>query len=75
MATSIRDVLGDLAATATDARDKGDKFERLIAGYLRTDASWADRFSKSGFGATGPDGTEGPTPASTWSPRNGTPAG
>ena len=35
--TTIHAILDDLARTATDARDKGDKFERLMAAYLRTD--------------------------------------
>jgi predicted helicase len=45
VSTTIRDVLSELDASATDERDKGDKFERLMAAYLRTDASWSDRFS------------------------------
>jgi predicted helicase len=43
--TTIRDILSELDASATDERDKGDKFERLMTAYLRTDASWSDRFS------------------------------
>ena len=31
--------------TALDERDKGDKFERLIAAYLRNDPEWTARFS------------------------------
>ncbi len=45
MATSIHDILHELYVSSTDERDKGDKFERLIAAYLRTDVSWSDRFS------------------------------
>lgn len=45
MPTSIRDILHELSASSTDARDKGDKFERLMAAYLRTDVMWSDRFS------------------------------
>ncbi len=43
--TTIRDVLSDLKASSTDERDKGDKFERLMAAYLRTDVTWSYRFS------------------------------
>lgn len=43
-AASIRDILDELAASSTDERDKGDKFERLMAAYLRTDVTWRDRF-------------------------------
>ncbi|GAA1625265.1 DEAD/DEAH box helicase [Catellatospora bangladeshensis] len=45
MATSIHDILHELQVTSTDERDKGDKFERLIAAYLRMDTAWSDRFS------------------------------
>jgi predicted helicase len=45
VATSIHDILRELQLSSTDERDKGDKFERLVAAYLRTDVSWSDRFS------------------------------
>ncbi|MEU8003225.1 type ISP restriction/modification enzyme [Catellatospora sp. NPDC049111] len=45
MATTIHEILHELQVTSTDERDKGDKFERLIAAYLRMDTSWSDRFS------------------------------
>ena len=44
MPTTIRDVLSELDASSTDERDKGDKFERLMAAYLRADATWSNRF-------------------------------
>lgn len=34
--TTIHAILDNLARRGTDARDKGDKFERLMAAYLRT---------------------------------------
>ena len=43
--TTIHSILDDLARTATDARDKGDKFERLMAAYLRTDSLYKDQYS------------------------------
>ena len=43
--TTIHAILDDLARTATDARDKGDKFERLMAAYLRTDPLYKDQYS------------------------------
>lgn len=43
--TTIHEVLDDLRRTATDERDKGDKFEHLMAAYLRTDPMYATRFS------------------------------
>ena len=46
MATSIQEVLKELDLSSTSGRDKGDKFERLIAAYLRTDTSWSSRFGK-----------------------------
>lgn len=45
MSVTIHQVLGDLRGTALDQRDKGDKFERLIASYLRNDPEWTARFS------------------------------
>ncbi len=42
---SINDVLNELRASALDERDKGDKFERLVQAYLKTDLEWASRFS------------------------------
>lgn len=46
MATSIKEVLEELRISSTSGRNRGDKFERLIAAYLRTDPSWSSRFSK-----------------------------
>ncbi|MDA8119537.1 MAG: DEAD/DEAH box helicase family protein [Gammaproteobacteria bacterium] len=43
--TTIHTILDDLARAATDARDKGDKFERLMAAYLRTEPLYQDQFS------------------------------
>lgn len=45
MTVTIHEVLGELRAASLDERDKGDKFERLIQAYLRTDPEWAARFS------------------------------
>ena len=45
MPATIHDVLGDLRATALDKRDQGDKFERLMQSYLRTDPEWTAKFS------------------------------
>lgn len=46
MSTTIHDVLDELRASALDERDKGDKFERLMQGYFRTDPQWARQFSE-----------------------------
>ncbi|MFJ9393189.1 DEAD/DEAH box helicase [Nocardioides sp. NPDC101246] len=45
MSVTIHEVLGELRSTALDERDKGDRFERLIKAYLKTDPEWAARFS------------------------------
>ncbi|MEU4194891.1 type ISP restriction/modification enzyme [Kribbella sp. NPDC026611] len=45
MASSIHDILAELRSSALDERDKGDKFERLMQGYFRTDPQWAQQFS------------------------------
>lgn len=44
--TTIHDILDELRAGALDERDKGDKFEQLMQGYLRTDPEWALQFSE-----------------------------
>jgi predicted helicase len=43
--TTIFDVLDELRATSTDERDKGDRFERLMAAYLRTDPLYERKYS------------------------------
>ncbi|MFT4288104.1 DEAD/DEAH box helicase [Nocardioides sp.] len=45
MTVSIHELLGDLRSTALDERDKGDKFERLIKAFLKTDPEWSAKFS------------------------------
>lgn len=45
MSVTIHEVLGDLRASALDERDKGDKFEQLVASFLRTDPEWTAKFS------------------------------
>lgn len=53
--TSIRDVLTELTEAATDPRDKGDLFERLVAAFLRTDPEYAARFSNVWMWSDWPD--------------------
>ena len=43
--TTIHQILDELAQSATDNRDKGDKFERLIRAYLTIDPLYAARYS------------------------------
>ena len=45
MSTSIYEVLEDLRGQATSEADKGSKFERLMAQFLRTDPVYAEQFS------------------------------
>ena len=45
MSVTIHEVLGDLRSTALDTRDQGDKFERLMHSYLRTDPEWTAKFT------------------------------
>lgn len=44
LASPLEDVLEKLRVSATDTRDQGDKFERMMVGFFRTDAQWAERF-------------------------------
>jgi len=46
LTTGIQKVLEELNISSTSGWDKGNKFERLIAAYLRTDASWSKRFGQ-----------------------------
>lgn len=43
--TSIHDLLDQLALSALDNRDKGDKLERLMKAYLQTDPMYAEKYS------------------------------
>jgi predicted helicase len=43
---TIHEILHELASAATDHRDKGDKFERLISNYLRTDPLYETKYSE-----------------------------
>jgi len=43
---TIEGVLSELRAAATSSRDLGDRFERLMAEYLRLDPLYAERFSE-----------------------------
>lgn len=42
---TFQDLLDELTEASRDNRDKGDRFERLIANYLLTDPQYADRLS------------------------------
>lgn len=55
MSTSIHDILAELRAAAWDERDKGDRFERLIASFLRTDPLYAAKYSDVWRWADWPD--------------------
>jgi predicted helicase len=45
IATSIHDILAELRTQATDERDKGDRFERLMVAFLTTDPLYAHRYA------------------------------
>ncbi len=44
--TTIHDILDQLRDSAWDERDKGDRFERLIVSYLRTDPLYVNKFDE-----------------------------
>ncbi|MDR1265747.1 MAG: DEAD/DEAH box helicase family protein [Propionibacteriaceae bacterium] len=46
MQSTVEALLGQLVASSTSERDKGDKFERLVRRFLAVDAPWAARFSE-----------------------------
>ena len=43
--STIHDILEELKQAATDPRDKGDKFERFIANYLKADPQYSNILS------------------------------
>ncbi|WNB86450.1 DEAD/DEAH box helicase family protein [Cellulomonas sp. ATA003] len=43
--TTLEDILDKLYYSATDERDKGDKFERLMLQFFKTDLQWSERFA------------------------------
>jgi predicted helicase len=43
--STLEAVLDQLYFSATTQRDKGDKFERLMLQFFKTDLQWSDRFS------------------------------
>jgi predicted helicase len=52
---TIHDILIELAQAAISSRDKGDKFERLMEGYLKTDPLYTARFSDVWLWSDWPD--------------------
>ena len=70
MSVTIHEVLGELRASALDERDKGDKFERLVQSFLRTDPEWTAKFDDvwTWTRATDQDGKAvlRPSEAGTW---------
>lgn len=46
MKTTIHDILEEFREAETSNREMGDKFERLIAGYLIADPLYQDKYSK-----------------------------
>lgn len=43
--STLEDILDQLYFTATDERDKGDSFERLMLQLFKTDRAWSERFA------------------------------
>ena len=46
MPTTIETILDQLYFSATDTRDQGDKFERLMVQFFKTDVEWSARFDE-----------------------------
>ncbi|MEJ7796828.1 MAG: restriction endonuclease, partial [Nocardioides sp.] len=55
MSVTIHEVLGGLRESALDTRDQGDKFERLVLSFLKTDPEWVSRFSDVWLWSDWPD--------------------
>jgi predicted helicase len=43
---TVRHLLDELRSAAWDERDKGDRYERLIASYLRTDPLYVQKYDE-----------------------------
>ena len=46
MTVTVHDVLDELRSASWDERDKGDRFERLIAAYLHTDPLYVQKYDQ-----------------------------
>jgi len=46
MTVTVQDILAELRTAAWDERDKGDRFERLIVSYLRTDPLYVQKYDE-----------------------------
>ncbi|MBN1173819.1 MAG: DEAD/DEAH box helicase [Micromonosporaceae bacterium] len=46
MAGSVADVLDRLYVVSTSLRDQGDRFERMMVQFFKTDAEWSQRFTE-----------------------------
>ena len=44
MASTLETILEKLRASASDMRDQGDKFERMMLQFFKVDVEWAQRF-------------------------------
>jgi predicted helicase len=44
VASTLEDILENLRASASDTRDQGDKFERVMLQFFKVDVEWAPRF-------------------------------
>lgn len=56
MATSaLQDLLESIRSSATSKKDKGDKFERLMLSYFRTEPAYKRQFEKVWLWADWPD--------------------
>src|SRR5579875_1571903 len=44
MASPVEEILDKLRVSASDKKDQGDKFERMMAEFFRADVEWARRF-------------------------------
>lgn len=53
--TTIHDILEEFAEAASGHRDKGDKFERLIANYLVTDPQYREQYDAVWLWSEWPD--------------------
>ena len=53
--STLEEILDRLYFSATDEHDKGDRFERLMLQFFRTDLQWSDRFSEVWLWSEWPD--------------------
>ncbi len=55
VASTLEDILDKLHVSASDTKDQGDKFERMMVQFFKVDVEWAQRFDDAWLWMDWPD--------------------